>query len=99
MNSCSAGAILYLLVHLFFRYLWCSEGSKTVMFVSELVLMRLELHKKDLFNLLLRCWQLHCPMEVAVHECMYQHEYRLFCNAKPMNQLVAYVGQPRDWLW
>jgi hypothetical protein len=28
------------------------------MFVSELVLMRLELHKEDLFALLLRCWQL-----------------------------------------
>jgi hypothetical protein len=35
------------------------------MFVSELVLMRLELHKEDLFALLLHCWQLHCPMEVA----------------------------------
>jgi hypothetical protein len=35
------------------------------MFDSELVLMCLELHKKDLFALLLRCWQLHCLMEVA----------------------------------
>jgi hypothetical protein len=34
------------------------------MFVSELVLMCLELHKEDLFALLLRCRQLHCLMEV-----------------------------------
>jgi hypothetical protein len=38
------------------------------MFVSELILMRLELHKEDLFALLLRCWQLHCLMEVAAVE-------------------------------
>jgi hypothetical protein len=38
------------------------------MFVSELVLMCLELRKEDLFALLLRCWQLHCSMEVAVVE-------------------------------
>jgi hypothetical protein len=35
------------------------------MFVPELVLMHLELHKEDLFALLLHCWQLYCPMEVA----------------------------------
>jgi hypothetical protein len=35
------------------------------MFVSELVLMCLELHKEDLSALLLRCWQLHFLMEVA----------------------------------
>jgi hypothetical protein len=35
------------------------------MFVSELVLMHLELHKEDLFALFLHCWQLHCLMEVA----------------------------------
>ncbi len=35
------------------------------MFVSELVLMRLEFHKEDLFALLLHCWQLHRLMEVA----------------------------------
>ncbi len=29
------------------------------MFVSELVLMRLELHKEDLFALFLHCWKLH----------------------------------------
>jgi hypothetical protein len=80
------------------------------MFISELVLMRLELRDKDLLALLLRCWQLHCPMEVAVvkvdellcptlHEFMYQHECRLLCNTRPTNQLVAYVGQPGDCLW
>jgi hypothetical protein len=26
------------------------------------------LHKEDLFALLLRCWQLHCLMEVAAVE-------------------------------
>jgi hypothetical protein len=35
------------------------------MFVSELVVMHLELDKEDLFAFLLRCWQLHCLMEVA----------------------------------
>jgi hypothetical protein len=35
------------------------------MFVSEFVLMRLELHTEDLFGLFLLCWQLHCLMEVA----------------------------------
>jgi hypothetical protein len=38
------------------------------MFVSERVLMRVEYCKEDLFALLLCCWQLHCPMEVAVVE-------------------------------
>jgi hypothetical protein len=38
------------------------------MFVSELVLMHLELHKEDLFSLLLSCWQLHFLMEVATVE-------------------------------
>jgi hypothetical protein len=38
------------------------------MFISELVLMRLELPKEDLFTLLLHCWQLHCTMEVAAVE-------------------------------
>jgi hypothetical protein len=44
----------------------CSEGGRTVLFVSKLVLVCLELHEEDLFALLLRCWQLHCQMEVAV---------------------------------
>ncbi len=36
------------------------------MFVSELVLMHLELCKEDPFALLLHCWHFHCPMKVAV---------------------------------
>ncbi len=36
------------------------------MFVSEHVLMRVKDFEEDLFALLLRCWQLHCLMEVAV---------------------------------
>jgi hypothetical protein len=43
-----------------------SEGQRTVLFVSELVLMHLEVRKEDLFALFLCCWQLHCLMEVAV---------------------------------
>jgi hypothetical protein len=57
-NSLFVGVLIFL-------HLWCSEGGKTVVFVSELVLMRLELHKEDLFALLLRCWQLQCWIEVA----------------------------------
>ncbi len=102
MNSCHH---CYYVLHF-----WHSEGGRTVLFVSELVLMHLEQCKEDLFALLLRCWQLDCPMEVAVvkvaeqlcsslHEFMYQHECRLLCNAKPTNQLVAYIGQPGDCLW
>jgi hypothetical protein len=62
MNSCHYD---YYVLHF-----WRSEGGRTVLFVSELVLMRLELREEDLFTLLLRCWQLHChcPMEVAVVE-------------------------------
>jgi hypothetical protein len=36
------------------------------MFISELVLMHLEVCKEDLFALLLCCWQIQCLMEVAV---------------------------------
>ncbi len=47
-------------------HFWHSEDGRTVLFISELVLMCLELRKEDLFALLQCCWQLHCPMEVAV---------------------------------
>ncbi len=67
MNSCSAGAIPYLWVCLFSPF-WHSEGGITVLFVSELVLMRLEVREEDLFALFLRCWQLHCLMEAAIVE-------------------------------
>jgi hypothetical protein len=58
-NTLFAGVLIFL-------YLWHSEGGRTVMFVSELVLMHLEVRKEDLFALFLCCWQLHCLMEVAV---------------------------------
>ncbi len=58
-NSLFVGALIFL-------HFWCSEGGRTVFFISELVLMHLEVHKEDRFALLLRCWQLHCLMEVAV---------------------------------
>jgi hypothetical protein len=57
-----------LVVALIFLHFWHSEGGRTVFFVSELVLMRLEVCKEDLFALLLSCWQLHCLIEVAVVE-------------------------------
>ncbi len=58
-NSLFVGALIFL-------HFWRSEGGRTVLFVSELVLMHLEVCKEDLFALFLRCWQLHCSMEVAV---------------------------------
>jgi hypothetical protein len=45
---------------------WRSEGGRRVLFVSELVLMRLEVRKEDLLALFLHCWQLHYSMEVAI---------------------------------
>jgi hypothetical protein len=51
---------------LIFLHFWPSEGGRTVLFVSKLVLMHLELRKEDLFALFLHCWQLHCSMKVAV---------------------------------
>jgi hypothetical protein len=52
----------------YFVHFWRSEGGRTVLFVSELVLMCLEVHKEDLFALFLHCLQLHCSMEAAVVE-------------------------------
>ena len=57
-NSLFVGALIFL-------HFWHSEGGRTVFFVSELVLMHLEVRKEDLFALFLCCWQLHCLMEVA----------------------------------
>jgi hypothetical protein len=53
---------------LIFLHLCHSEGGRTVMFVSEFVLMHLRVCEEDLFALFLRCWQLHCLMEVAIIE-------------------------------
>ncbi len=58
MNSCH--------YHYYVLHFGHIEGGRTVVFVSELVLMRLEVCEEDLFALLLRCWQLHCSMEVAI---------------------------------
>jgi hypothetical protein len=58
-NSLFVGALIFL-------HFWHSEGGRTVLFVSKFVLMRLEERKEDLFALFLRCWQLHCLIEVAV---------------------------------
>ncbi len=52
----------------YFLHLWCGEHGKTVMLVSERVLMRVKYCKEDLFTLLLHCWQLHFLMEVATVE-------------------------------
>ncbi len=57
--------------------------------------MRLGLHEKDIFALLLHRGQLHCSSEVAAvkvaeerhstpHEFMHQHEHMLLGGAKPM---------------
>ncbi len=51
---------------LIFLHFWHSEGGRTVLFVSEPVLMCLEVREEDLFTLLLCCWQLHCLMDVAI---------------------------------
>jgi hypothetical protein len=62
--------------------------------LHELVLMRLSLHKEDLFILFLYCGQLHYLMDVAIvevdeklystpHELMHQNEGMLLGGAKP----------------
>jgi hypothetical protein len=77
--------------------------------VGELVLVRLQLRKEDLFTLLLRHGYIHRSMEVVTlkvaeklhstpHELVHWHESRLFGRTKPANQLVANVGEPCDGL-
>ncbi len=67
--------------------------------------MRLGLRKEDLFALLLHCGQLYCSTDVAttevaeelysmLHELMHWHEGRLFGSAKPVDQLIANIGEP-----
>jgi hypothetical protein len=69
--------------------------------------MRLGLCKEDLFALLLRCGQLHCSTDVATakvaeelystpHELMHWHEGRLPGSVKPVDQLIAKIGEPGD---
>ena len=77
--------------------------------VSKLVLVRLGLHKEDLFTLLLCCGYIHCSMEVVTLEVaeklhltpcefVHQHECGLLGHTKPANQLVANVGEPGNGL-
>ncbi len=77
--------------------------------VGKLVLVRLRLHKEDLFTLLLHRGYVHCLMEVVAlevaeklylmtHELMHWHESRLLGCTKPANQLVANVGEPGNGL-
>jgi hypothetical protein len=72
--------------------------------VGELVLVRLGLHKEDLFTLLLRCRYVHRSMEVTTlkvaeklysvpHELVHWHGSRLLRSTEPANQLVAYVWE------
>jgi hypothetical protein len=77
--------------------------------VGKLVLVRLRLCNEDLFTLLLRRGYVNCSTEVVAlevaeklysttHELMHQHESRLLGRMKPVNQLVANVGEPGDGL-
>jgi hypothetical protein len=70
------------------------------MFVSELVLMRLELHKEDLFALLLHCWQLHFLMEVATVELLSSYVQRCLNSCINMNTGFFGIqeGQQISWL-
>jgi hypothetical protein len=77
--------------------------------VDKLVLVRLRLHKEDLFTLLLRHEYIHhltkvVTLEVAEklhltpHELVHWHERGLLGCTKPANQLVANVGEPSNGL-
>ncbi len=78
--------------------------------VCKLELMRLGLHKENLFTLLLRRGYFHHSVEVAtikiaeklyltLHELVHQHESGLLGSTKPVDQLVAYyIGEPGDGL-
>ncbi len=71
--------------------------------------MRLELHKEDLFTLLLCHGYFHHLMEVAtfkiaeklyskLHELVHGHESRLLGSTKPENQMDPHIGEPGDSL-
>ncbi len=77
--------------------------------VCKLELMRLGLHEKDLFTLLLRRGYFHCSMEVAplevaeklylmLHELVHRHESGLLGRTKPANQLVAFIWKTSNSL-
>jgi hypothetical protein len=77
--------------------------------ILKLKLMRPGLQKEDWFALLLHHGQLHCSMEVATinvadeqyltpHELMHHHEGGLLGSMKPVDQLVANIGEPSNCL-
>ncbi len=80
-------------------------GRHRLIQVSKLVLVRLRLRKEDLFTLLLRSGYVHHSMKVVTlkvaeklhsmpHELVHWHESGLLDRTKPVNQLVANVGEP-----
>jgi hypothetical protein len=80
-------------------------GRQPLVQVGKLVLVRLRLHKEDLFTLLLCCGYVHHLTEVVAlkvaeklysmtHELVHWHESELLGCTKPANQLVANVGEP-----
>ncbi len=82
-------------------------GRYRLVQVSKLVLVRLRLHKKDLFTLLLRRGYVHCLMEVVTlkvaeklhlmpYELVHWHECGLLGRTNPANQLVANFGKPSN---
>ncbi len=83
-----------------------SRSVGTILFISqELKLMRLGLCKEDLFALLFCHGHFHCLTEVATvkvaeelyltpHELMHRHEGGLLGWMKPVDQLVATIGEP-----
>ncbi len=75
--------------------------------ICKLKLIRLGLHKEDLFTLLLRCGHFHCLTEVStleiaeelylmLHELMHWHESGILGSTKPADQLVANIGEPSN---
>ncbi len=77
--------------------------------VGELVLVHLELHKENLFTLLLRCRYVHHSTEVTTlkvaeklystpHELVHWHESGLLRSTEPANQVVAYVRESGNGL-
>jgi hypothetical protein len=77
--------------------------------VCTLKFVCLGLRKEDLFTLLLRCVYFYHSTEVATlkiaeklylkpHELVHRHERRLLGSTKPVDQLVAYIGEPGNSL-
>jgi hypothetical protein len=84
-------------------------GRHRLVQVGKLVLVHLRLCKEDMFTLLLRRAYVHHLMEVVTlkvaeklhsmpHELVHWHESGLLGHTKPVNQLVANVGEPCNGL-